>query len=93
MSATAKGIAHVSFPGGGVFLPTRSASDRNLLIECVDAHLRASPRVQVLLGDQRWVARTAAGVRCERCDGAVERALASATASATYCIACALGSD
>ncbi len=93
MSATAKGIAHVSFPGGGVFLPTRNATDRNLLIKYVDAHLRASARVQVLLGNRRWVARRAAGVRCDRCDGAVERALASVTERATYCLSCALGGD
>lgn len=93
MTSTAKGIAHVSFPGGGVFLPTRSATDRHQLIKYVDAHLRASARVQVLLGNQRWVARTAAGVRCERCDGAVERALASPTERATYCVSCALGGD
>ncbi len=93
MHSTAKGIAHVSFPGGGVFLPARSASDRHRLITYVDRHLRASSRVQVLIGAQRWVAYSVAGVRCDRCDGAVERALLCAAQGAPYCTSCALRAD
>lgn len=76
-----------------MFLPTRNATDRNLLIKYVDAHLRVGAHVQVLLGNRRWVARAAAGVRCERCDGAIERALAAPAEAATYCLSCALGGD
>jgi hypothetical protein len=54
MAALAKGIAHVSFLGGGAFLPLRNPDDRRTLIEYVADRVGATGQVQVLVGGQRW---------------------------------------
>jgi hypothetical protein len=56
MTALANGIAHVSFPGGSVFLPARTPYDRETLVDYIHHHVRANGRVQVLVADQRWLA-------------------------------------
>jgi len=92
MTLLSHGIAHVSFAGGGVFLPARNPSDRESLIADVALHARANGLVQVLVDDQRWIVRTlpepcASG--CSKCGHALEPACYSLTdARAAYCVAC-----
>jgi hypothetical protein len=72
-----KGIAHVSFPGGGMFVPARNPYDRQLLAEHVLSRARAKGQVQVLLDDQRWMVYHSPGRRnicCSRCGVAVDSA-------------------
>ena len=95
MSALAKGIAHVSFTGGGIFLPARSPYDRQMLIEHVTTRARAQGVVQVLIDDDRWMVRThrdGAAVCCARCGHSGESACYSdATGDAVCCPRCAFG--
>jgi hypothetical protein len=97
MTLLSNGIAHVSFAGGGVFLPARSSSDRQSLIANVELRARANGLVQVLVDDQRWIVRTlpapcAAG--CSRCGQALEPACyAAADARAAYCATCVFARD
>ena len=97
MTAMAKGIAHVSFVGGGIFLPARSPYDRQVLAEHVNERVRAKGQVQVLMGDQLWMvhrSRNAAATCCARCGMAVTAACYfSGCGDVGYCIACALQDD
>jgi hypothetical protein len=92
----AHGIAHVSFSGGGVFLPARDPYDRQTLIEHVMQRVRAKGRVQVLVDNHRWMVQRApsnARTACAACGQAADAACYSNTsASAAYCMYCALGS-
>jgi len=85
-----RGIAHVSFPGGGVFLPTRSPYDRQTLTELVTDRARTKGRVQVLVDDQRWTVYCDARP-CVRCGVAAGVACYSPRNRQTgYCVHCAL---
>lgn len=52
----APGIAHVSVPGGGTFLPARTPYDLQILAEHVADGARTNGQAQVLINDQRWTA-------------------------------------
>ena len=90
-----RGIAHVSFAGGGFFLPARSPYDRQLLAEHVQSRVRAKGKVQVLIDDQRWMVRRrgSSGLAdCSQCGGAVNSACYLGIGSGTpYCLTCAFG--
>jgi hypothetical protein len=94
MTALAKGIAHVSFPGGGIFLPARTPYDREALVEYIAHTVHANGRVQVLVDDQRWLVRGTRNRAAGNCAGC-SRALSTACNSATdadasdYCVGCA----
>jgi hypothetical protein len=93
MSAMAKGIAHVSFAGGGLFLPARSPYDRQVLAEHVRERVRANGRVQVLMGEHLWMMHRNRGTTtyCARCGVAAGIACHfSGSGEACYCVACAL---
>lgn len=94
MSLLAQGIAHVSFPGGGNFLPFRNASDRRRLIADIADHSRAGDPVQLLVDEQRWVIRprhTSSSLGCAGCGVTAEpAAFAHADEKTGYCIACVL---
>lgn len=45
MMELAKGIAHVSFAGGGILVPARDPDDRQTLVEHVADHIRAKGQV------------------------------------------------
>lgn len=93
MSAMAKGIAHVSFAGGGTFLPARSPYDRQLLAEHVRERVRTKGQVQVLMGDQLWMMYRNRGssTRCARCGVAAPIACHfSGSGNACFCVVCAL---
>ena len=89
-----RGIAHVSFVGGGIFLPARSPYDRQVLTEHVLSRVRAKGKVQVLIDDQRWmVQRPSSGLAdCSHCGCAVNSACYLGAGSGTpYCLTCAFG--
>lgn len=91
------GIAHISFAGGGVFLPARTPYDRQVLIEYVNHYVGAGRQVQILVDDQRWLVHPGHGqfaCYCSWCGSALESACYSATdGKAGYCTKCALGGD
>jgi hypothetical protein len=93
MTALAKGIAHISFPGGGIFLPARNPYDRQTLMEYVDDNVRSKGQVQILVDDQRWLVRCVrvpAGAGCSGCGHALHCACYSAARAETaYCVKCA----
>jgi late competence protein required for DNA uptake (superfamily II DNA/RNA helicase) len=95
MSVLSKAIAHVSFPGGGMFLPARSPYDRQILVEHIADRVRSKGHVQVLLDEQRWMVhlnRGAGRTCCSHCgdtgDSACYRTPEDGVA---YCLTCALG--
>jgi len=94
MMAIAEGIAHVSFAGGGLFVPARSPYDREMLVEHVLDRVRSKGSVQVLVDERRWLVDSLRGtraVRCERCDCVVDCvSRCHADDSVGYCVACAL---
>ena len=92
----AGGIAHVSFSGGGLFLPARDPYDRQTLIEYVVQRVHTKGRVQVLVDKHRWMVQANAlqqpGAPCVACGQATDAACYSATSDAAgYCLRCALG--
>lgn len=91
----AKGIAHVSFAGGGIFVQARNPYDRQMLLEHVADRVRANGHVQVLIDNQRWLVRLSRGlsvVCCSRCGYRLHSACYSNVAGATaYCMDCAFG--
>ncbi len=93
--AIANGVAHVSFPGGGLFLPARTPYDRQMLVEHVVERAQAKGRVQVLIDDRRWMVSLSRGdlaFRCARCGMFSDPACHCATVgSEAFCAKCALG--
>jgi hypothetical protein len=89
-----RGIAHVSFANGGLFIPARSPYDRQMLIEHVVDRVRSKGQVQVLVDDERWMVhlRGNSAVNCAFCGLAGELACQSiGDEAATYCAHCAFG--
>jgi len=95
MTLLSHGIAHVSFAGGGLFLPVRSAYDRQTLAEHIAARARAKGDVQVLLNDKRWLVcliRTRPDADCSGCRKALDVACyATGDPDPAYCVKCAFG--
>lgn len=91
--AITRGIAHVSFPGGSMFLPARNPYDRQMLIEHIVDRARAKERVQVLVDDLRWIVhlrRSPATAHCSACGCALNSACYStAEQGGAYCLGCA----
>ena len=94
MLGVPKGVAHVSFLGGGVFVPTRSPYDRQVLVELVADRAHSKGRVQVLVGDQRWMVHCSDAQRartCSRCGTAEDVTCYSPSDRNTgYCVECAI---
>ncbi len=94
-SAIAKGIAHVSCPGGSIFLPARNLCDRQTLLEYIVDRARAKERVQVLVDDLRWMVhlrRDPVTRHCTAC-GCVLNCDCYSTAEhgEAHCLGCAFG--
>jgi hypothetical protein len=92
-----QGIAHVSFPGGSMFLPARNPYDRQILLEHIVDRAHAKERVQALLNDLRRMVhlrRGAATAHCSAC-GCVLNAACYSTDEhgAAHCLECALGDN
>jgi hypothetical protein len=94
MTATANGIAHLSYPGGGFFVPVRTPYDRQMLLEQVVERVRTKGQVQILIDDRRWLVRhlvRAPRVSCGRCGGSTDSACTSPlSGKVIYCPECAL---
>lgn len=92
-----RGIAHISFAGGGVFLPARNPYDREVLVEHVADRVRSKGEVLVTLDDRYWsVCKSdgALGACCFACGYSLGSALYSATNEQTaYCVKCAFGDN
>lgn len=96
MFGLAHGIAHVSFAGGGFFVPARSPYDRQLLADHALARVRVKGNVQVLVDGQRWLVQLLrdSSMTCRRCGSAVYSVCCrSAHRAARYCVACAFTTD
>jgi len=90
----ARGIAHVSFPGGGIFLPARDLYDRETLIEHVNQRVRAKGRVQVLIDSHRWMVQPNSSLAnpCADCGQTADACCYSSGGyGAPHCVRCALG--
>lgn len=90
-----RGMAHISFSGGGVFLPARNPYDREMLVEHVSERVRSRGAVQVALDDRHWsVCRSHAtsGTCCSGCGHSLDwTCYASAKDGIAYCVKCAFG--
>ena len=87
------GVAHVSFVGGGMFVPVRTARDRESLVRSVADLIRTKGKVQVLLDGRRWLLDPKASqwrIHCEQCDRLVEMPCCEAGTATPYCLHCAL---
>ena len=90
-----KGVAHVSFSGGGIFLPARDPYDRQILMEHVTHHVGVGGEAQVLVDGQRWLVRLRSG-HCSSCCftcGCIPQpaCYAAADGGAACCMQCAFG--
>ena len=92
-----KGIAHVSYRGGSLFLPAHSEYERELVVEEVlrESHLHGT--VQVLLDDDRWLVRRLGRRRrvvCVGCGKTTGSACQSGSrGDAPFCVGCAVAGD
>ena len=93
MTGVAQGIAHVSFSGGGIFVPARTPYDRQMLIEHVVDRVRAKGQVQVLVDSQRWLVhllRERSATKCWSCGIAPDSVCYPTAASdVVLCVRCA----
>ena len=91
------GVAHIAFPGGGIFLPVQSPYDRQTLVEYVAVRVRSKGQVQVTLDNRCWSVRlcnATAAVTCAGCGFCVDAACYStASAEVAHCVRCAFGDN
>ena len=96
-TALPAGVAHVSFAGGGVFLPADTPYERETLRDYVAHSVRAYGRVQVLLARRRWRidGRRAVPAACAGCRATLEGPCPAAAdgRGAAYCLPCAFDVD
>ena len=96
MSILASGVAHLSFTGGGMFLPVRTPYDRQTLIEHVANRVRSKSRVQVLIDRRRWLIdqRANRSGTCATCGHTLDAACFDpARDDRVYCITCVFGEE
>jgi hypothetical protein len=87
-----KGIAHISVRGCGMFVPARSAYDREVLADHVASYARMHGRVQVLLDGARWlIAAEPVTHRCAHCGRPAALRWTSSDSAEKCCARCALG--
>ena len=84
-------VAHVSYPGGGVFLPDHGPGDRHTIMEYVERLVNSKQKVQVLLDNQRWLVQSSEQASCAACDLATKTVCREANEDGElYCLRCAL---
>ena len=96
MTLLSHGIAHVSFSGGGLFLPARNPADRRVLVEDISARVRINGLVQVLVDGERWMVHALGEhpVSCGSCGRTPDSACYSAADErAAYCATCVFARD
>ncbi len=95
MATMSDGIAHISFRGGGLFVPVRTPYDRQMLVEQVVERAQTKGEVQVLVDNQRWMVQSRGGTLpecCPRCGSRCHSVCYSAAINhAAICVDCALG--
>jgi hypothetical protein len=85
------GVAHVSYLGGGMFLPDHGPGDRHTIIEYVERLTSSKREVQILLDNQRWLVQWGEHTCCAGCDLATQTACREAGKGGQfYCLRCAL---
>ena len=90
-----RGVAHVSYRGGGCFLPVRTPYGRELLVEYVGDLVRSKGLLQVLIDGQRWFVRGSTGcvsANCANCGRALMTRCDHEEA-APHCLRCAFLSE
>ncbi len=84
-------VAHVSYVGGGIFLPDHGPENRRTIIEYVARLTRSKQKVQILLDNERWLVQSGAHVCCAGCQLATDTSCREAAKEAEiYCLRCAL---
>ena len=84
-------VAHVSYLGGGVFLPDHGPGDRHTIMEYVERLASSKREVQILLDNQRWLVQSGEHTCCAGCDLATQTACREAdNGGQFYCLRCAL---
>ena len=95
MARMADGVAHISFRGGGTFVPVRNPYDRQTMIEHVLERVRSRGRVQVLLGHCRWLVDWSedTAVPCSSCGCTLAASCTARVAQrwTPLCVWCAFG--
>lgn len=88
-------VVHVSFRGGGIFLPNEGPVDRQYVMEYVAHILQSKPQVQVLHSDQRWlVERCGWSCSCAHCGrGSTAVCRRPSNKTDAYCLRCALETE
>ena len=86
--------AHITFVGGGLLLPARTAYDRQLLREHVLNGARHREQLQVKVGRKRWFVERPSAQRpvvCNSCNRQLTvAALHTPPKQSVFCVACAL---
>lgn len=88
-------IVHVSFSGGGIFLPNEGPADRQYLVDYVAHLLHAKPKVQILRCEQRWMAERCGHYCCCASCGRATKAVCRETHhdGESFCLRCALEAE
>jgi len=91
-----KGIAHISFSGGGVFLPARNPYDRDMLVEHITDSVRSKGQLRVRVDNMFWSvlpSTRSPDAACNGCGGILHSLCCSVADGAEYCAKCAFGSE
>ena len=85
-----KGVARISFQGGGLFLPVKTPYEREVLFEHVDRYAKRHGRVRVELNRREWNVHLSNGhpERCGVCNRGLDN-LTYALGGRSLCIVCA----
>ena len=88
------GIAHITYPGGGIVMPARSAYERQLVSEHVTHRALRSTVVRLDVGGRRWQVAADAAADRPQCGKCLRRVRVSGTnasvAPDAYCLVCLL---
>jgi len=91
----ANGVAHISFVGGGLFLPARTPYDRELMIDYVADRVRSKGTIQVIVDERRWTVQRCAPVRGQECPSCGNHLKATCALAERHdgiaCMQCAFG--
>lgn len=88
-------LVHLSFVGGGIFLPNEGPADRQDLVDYVAHLLHSRPAVQIRRSAQQWMAEQCADCcHCACCGRATKAVCYERTnAAEAYCLRCALETE
>src|SRR5262245_1584929 len=87
-----KGIAHITFTGGGFFVPAHNPYDREMLVEHITNSVRTKGQLSVRVDDLFWSVlpgNSSPASECDGCGSALQSLTCSAVDGAAYCAKCA----